>query len=357
MLTKLKKDIDKSLKAYLDDSADKLSLKSASPLLYKGIKNFVTARGKRIRPTLFLISYMGYKGGKKYSYQGLIKASLSMELLHAFLLVHDDVIDNSDMRRGNPSLHRFFNNTLAEAPGSSLGPSLSIVAGDVIFALSMDALTSFNEKPANKDQALMLLSNAAATTSLGEFVDVLNNVREIEKVSKKDIFMTYTLKTAKYTFEAPLTMGATLAGASKKEINKLQHLGTMVGQAFQIYDDLLDIFSTPKKTGKPVLSDLSESKKTLLVWKTYRLLNSGDKKTFKKLLEKDRKTRDDLKNMFNLIKKTDSAKYCFEETIFLLDQAGTLCSGLGIMKKHKTALKQFIDDLSSKTKTLSCRSI
>ena len=102
----------------------------------------------------------------------------------------------------------------------------------------------------------------------GEYIDVVSSITPIDKVSKQDIYMTYILKTAKYTFEYPMVIGARLAGVPKKELEKLSHLGILLGEAFQIQDDMLDIFFTSKEIGKSALSDLEEAKKTLLLWKS-----------------------------------------------------------------------------------------
>ena len=353
MLKKLKKDIDNSLKSFLWDISAELGLQAASGLLYGGIRDFLHRSGKRIRPILFLISYQGYTKKKGFSYEKLLRCSLSLELLHDFLLAHDDVIDKSALRRGKPALHRLFNMKLGVSGKDELGSNLGIVAGDIIFTMAIDALLSFSEDPSRKEQALKIFIRTAAATGIGEFIDVVNNVKKIEKITKKEVFLTYTLKTAKYTFEGPLLIGAVLAGADKEETQKLSRLGIILGQAFQIQDDLLDTFSSSEKIGKPVLSDLNESKKTLLVWKTYKTLAKKDKKLLKHLLEKRGKTYRDLLEFRKLIKRAGADRYCQKKAASLLLEADSICSGLRMRKKHKTALNQFIEDFRSKTETLT----
>lgn len=348
MFKQLKKDIDKGLK----DLAAELKAELPHSLLYKGIKDFILRDGKRIRPILFLLGYKGYTKRTGISHKKLIRSSLSTELLHDFLLIHDDVIDNSDLRRGKPTLHRLFNSELGKPARDKLGPNLSIVAGDIIFALATDALLSLDESAARKEKALLKFTEAARNTGIGEFLDVIDNIKKIEKIKKKDVFLTYTLKTAKYTFEAPLVMGAILAGASKREQEKLSRMGIALGQAFQIYDDLLDVFSTSKKIGKPVLSDLNESKKTLLVWRAYTTLKGKDKKALKQLLEKDKKTYPDLLKFRKLIKLSGADRYCIDKTLSLLLEAGSICSSLTMRGRSKKTLRQFIRDFYSKTVTL-----
>jgi geranylgeranyl diphosphate synthase type I len=349
MFTKFKKDIDKGLA----DLAGTLKTGLKDRILYKGIKDFILRDGKRIRPILFLISYKGYTKRKRVPPQKLIRCALSMELLHDFLLIHDDVIDNSATRRGKPTLHRLFNTELAKPSGDKLGADLSIVAGDVIFALAMDALFAIDEPGMRKEKALIKFTEAARETGVGEFMDVINNIKDIKKIKKNDVFLTYTLKTAKYTFEAPLVIGAILSGAGKSEQQKLSRLGIVLGQAFQIYDDLLDVFSTSKKIGKPVLSDLNESKKTLLAWKTYSSLKGKDKNELEKILKKKKKTYGDLLGFRKLIKTAGADRYCVDKTLALLLEAGTICSTLKIRESSKKVLRQLIRDFYSKTVTFS----
>ena len=351
MLKKLKKDLDKELKSLLSTVEEGFNLKS-SKLLYSGIQDFLSRKGKRVRPILYALSYQGYTKRRNFSYKKLIHSSLALELLHDFFLIHDDVIDKSDLRRGRPTLHRFFNSRLKVPAKSEIGPSLSIAAGDIIFALAIDTLFSFEEDLPRKEKTLALFTKAAASTGVGEFIDVINNVKNIEKITEKEVLLTYTLKTAKYTFEGPLVMGATLAGAKKEEINKLSKLGLALGQAFQIQDDLLDVFSSSKKIGKPVLSDLNESKKTLLVWKTYKNLPANDKRTLKRLLEKDKKTYSDLLEFRKLIKSAGADKYCLDKTSSLLSKADSISSELQMKTKYKNALRKLIENLARKTDML-----
>lgn len=342
MLKTLKKDVDSALKSALKDLSGELDLKPIPPLLYAAIKDFIERDGKRIRPILFLISYKGYTKRKNFSYKGLLKSSLSVELLHDFLLIHDDVIDKSGLRRGKPTLQRLFNAKLGMPKGSDLGENLSIVAGDVLFAMAVKSLLSLKEDPARKEEALTAFIKAASATGVGEYIDVVNNIKRIETLSRKDIFQTYILKTAKYTFQCPLVMGAVLAGAKKSEINKLSRLGVFLGQAFQLQDDMLDVFSSARKIGKPVLSDLNEGKKTLLVWKTYQNLKGKDKKKLKNLLEKKKKSYKDLAAFRKMIKSSGSYEYCAGITRSLLKEASCLSKKLKMKKEYKSLLEELI---------------
>ena len=352
MIDALKKDIDKSLRKFLGEIGKNYKLHLSSKILFDGMKDFLQRKGKRIRPLLFLVSYLGYTKRKKYSYEKLLKCSLSLELLHDFMLAHDDVIDSSELRRGKPTLHKVFNKKMKVSGDDELGPSLSIVAGDVIFALAIEAFLSFDEDLIRKERALMKFTETAAYTGIGEFIDVVDSARAIDKITRKNVFLNYTLKTAKYTFECPLLIGAILAGADEKEMEKLSALGIMLGQAFQIQDDVLDMFSSSSEIGKSVLSDINESKKTLLVWKAYKELSNADKRDFKKVMGKDKKTYKDLVKVRGLIKKSGADKYCLGKAFNLLQESTRICSGLKMRSEHRKVVEDFINKIFLKTDSL-----
>jgi len=352
MLKDLKKDIDREIRSYLSDIRKNYRLHETSKLLFNGIKDFLERKGKRIRPILYLLSYQGYTKRKRFSHKRLIRSSLSLELLHDFLLVHDDVIDRSRLRRGKPTLHRSFNARLAVSPDSIMGSGLSIVAGDVIFALAVETLLDMDEERSRKEKALRKFIEAAVFTGGGEFIDIVNGAKGIDEIRKRDVFLNYTMKTAKYTFEAPMLMGAILAGAGKKELDKLSELGTVFGHAFQILDDLLDMFSTSREIGKPVLSDLAESKKTLLVWKAYGDLRRKDKVEFNRIFKKGNKTRADLSKLKKLVEGSGAPVYCLKQTRSLLAEAGHIIESLRMKKEFKKRLRRITDGFTPKIERL-----
>ena len=349
MIKKLKENIDKELASLLCDINKNLKIKAISPILSANIKDFVLRPGKRIRPILFILSYLGYTKKNKVSHKNIIKCSLAFELLHDFLLIHDDIIDNSDIRRGKPTMHRLFNKKFKIPKNNKLGYDLSIITGDILFASSLDPLLSFDEKPFHKESALRIFIHAAACTGLGEYIDVVNDTKEINDIKEKDVSFTYHMKTSKYTFETPLLAGAALAGANIREKDLLSRLSYQLGEAFQIQDDLLDIFSSTEKTGKPVLSDLKESKKTLLAWKTYRNLCTNDRLIFKRIFNKPEKTSRDLSVLRTLIINSKAADYCLRRVHSLVREAGKNLDAIKLKPEYKKILIKLIKDSILKT--------
>ncbi|NQT28337.1 MAG: polyprenyl synthetase family protein, partial [Candidatus Omnitrophica bacterium] len=215
MFYQIKKKINSQLSQFLQNANKIYSLGRISPLLLKSITNFILRDGKRIRPALFII---GYEGFSKTRAPGLYQSALSVELLHDFFLIHDDIIDKSDTRRGKPSLHKVFDKFLAKHKNIKFnGQDLAIVAADIVYALAIKAFLSIKEESQRKEKALQKFIKSAVHTGCGEFIELLSGIKKIGEVNKKDIYKIYDYKTAHYTFASPLSMGAILAGAKQAE--------------------------------------------------------------------------------------------------------------------------------------------
>ena len=349
MTGKLKKDIDREIKVFLADIDKKYGLRRISPLLSYGINDFLMRPGKRIRPILFILAYEGYSGKSNIPRRELIRTSLSIEFLHDFLLIHDDIIDRSELRRGRLALHKLFDQKLGISSAAGIGSGLGIVAGDIVYAFAIESFLACGETPMKKEKALKELIGTTILTGTGEFIDITGGLKSIDRISRKEIFDIYALKTAKYTFEGPMRIGAALAGAKTPELNKLSRLGGILGRAFQVLDDMLDIFMSSKNTGKPVLSDLSELKKTLLVREAYHRLDKASARIFKRLFEKKKKTKHDLERLKKMITGTEAPRYCLNMVNALLDEAGKAISKLKMKKEQKRAIASLVEDLRTKT--------
>ena len=343
MFYQIKKKIDSQLSQFLQNTNKSYSLKTISPLLFKSIKDFILRDGKRIRPALFII---GYEGFSKKRAPGLYQSALSVELLHAFFLIHDDIIDKSDTRRGKPSLHKVYEEFLSKHRNIKFnGQDLAIVAADIIYALAIKAFLSIKEDSQRKEKALQRFIKAAVHTGCGEFIELLSGIKKIEEISKKDIYKIYDYKTAHYTFASPLSMGAILAGASSCQINKLSEFSLYLGRAFQIRDDILSMFLDEKKTGKSALSDLQESKKTLLVWHAYNHTNKKNKSLIKSILNKRKVTKTDLLKVRKIARESGALDYTQGEIHNLTRKAKTIISTVKIRAKYKNLLSRYAEQL------------
>lgn len=312
MLQAYKKKLDPFLQEYF--LAKKNQAKKLDPLAVRTIKlieRFVLAGGKRIRPALVYYGYLA-SGGKEE--EKIIKASMAIELIHAFLLIHDDIIDRDVTRHGIETVHETFKVWgnkigLTESEATHFGNSMAITTGDYAHAIANEIIYAIDFEPKIILDALKKMQIIVAHTIPGEMLDVLMGAKGI--ATEKEIIRMHEGKTARYTFEGPLHLGAVLAG--QKENNKLfealSDYSLPIGKAFQIQDDILGIFGNKEKLGKSVGADIIEGKQTLLILKALR---NGDKKqveNLKKLFGKKDLTEKEVEIFREIVRETGSLKY------------------------------------------------
>ncbi len=353
MLSEIKVQIDKSLKLFLDKIKIDYKLHLVDPILYESIREFCLRDGKRIRPILLALSYKGYRKNTARMSPSIYYASTCIELLHNFMLIHDDIIDRSDLRRGKPTLHRLLQKAAHIPEEERLGRDLSLVAGDIVYALAIDAFLSINEDLKRKERALKYFIQTAVFTAMGEFADTLHGVRGLDKITEKDVFLNYTLKTARYTFDCPLVVGAILAGADNQDIKALSKLGLLIGQAFQIQDDVIGIFDSEKNIGKSILSDLTESKKTLLVCHAYRVLKGNNRQKFLKIFTKNKKNYADLVAIRQIFTHCGSLNYSLEQIHKRREKALKILRNLKMMPKYKQLIEKCLFQLFKHSEQLA----
>jgi geranylgeranyl diphosphate synthase type I len=341
MFIKIKAKIEKELNHYATVIDKLYTLNKLSPILFKSIKEFILRDGKRIRPILFCIGYSGFSK-KNPPPSGLYRSALSLELLHDFLLVHDDIIDRSDTRRGKPAMHTLLNKYLTKNMGAKFsGQDLAVVAGDVMYAMALDAFLAIKENPQRKEAALKKLISAALYTGSGEFIELLLAVKPIEKVTQNDIYKIYDSKTANYTFASPLTMGAVLAGANTQQIKKLFAYGMLLGRAFQIKDDIIGTFGEEKEIGKSNLTDIKEAKRTILLWYAFNHADRKNKQIIKKIIGGKRVKNAELFKIREIIITTGALTYAQNQIKHLYLKAQKQINNLKMDKNFKKTLNSF----------------
>jgi len=344
MLDKIKNELNKKLAVTLLTASKKYDLKSISPLLDNGIKDFVLRPGKRIRPSLAIISYLGFT--EKPLNDGIYSAALSLELLHDFLLVHDDIIDDSDLRRGLPSMHKIFDGYILQKSKRLKfgGKELAIIAGDCIYAIAVDAMLSAKIDPQIKEAALKKLLSTAVSTCGGEFAELILSAKKIRSVMESEIYTTYDLKTARYTFSTPLEIGAILARAGHAQIDRIALYGSYLGRAFQIRDDILDMFAKEEFAGKSPLGDIKESKKTVLLWHAHKTSSPKDKSAIENILSKKDPAKSDLQKIRQIVLKSGALYHAKDEILRLADKA----KRIGLTLTMRPKYKEFLMDYSRK---------
>ena len=226
--------------------------------------------GKRLRAAFL---YWGYRAGGGPDTDAIIRAATAMELFQAAALLHDDVMDDSDTRRGMPAAHRRLAEEHAAAgwsgSGDRFGVAGAILGGDLCLIWSEELLATSGLSAAELTRARPVFDRMRTQLMGGQFLDVLESARgwhdltTDQRVARARTVIRY--KSAKYTIEHPLLIGAAAADVSPSDLAALSTYGLDLGEAFQLRDDLLGVFGDPAHTGKPAGDDLREGKRTVLV--------------------------------------------------------------------------------------------
>jgi geranylgeranyl diphosphate synthase type I len=228
------------------------------------IAEFVLDGGKRLRPAF---CYWGWRGAGGADTDAIVTAAAALELLHACALMHDDVMDDSAVRRGRPAVHRRFatmhRGERWVGDAEAFGRAAAILLGDLALVWS-DELFNTSGLP---DDALRRASHVFDTmrgeVMAGQYLDVLEQALGGGGVDRALRVARY--KSAKYTIERPLHLGGALAGAAQATLDTYSAYGLPLGEAFQLRDDVLGVFGNPAQTGKPAGDDLRDGKRTVLV--------------------------------------------------------------------------------------------
>lgn len=266
--------------------------------------------GKKLRA--FLV-YLGYlcAGGKKIG--EVLPVCLAFEVVHSFFLIHDDVMDRADLRRGKRTIHKKYGKT-----DSYFGESIAILWGDIAAFEAVSLIVNSSIETSKKQKVLQIFTDTVLSTGWGQVLDVIGSV---ESLSKADINNVNDLKTAKYSVISPFLVGATLALAGKTQLGAIEKFGLYTGRAFQLQDDYLGVFGDEKILGKSVLSDMREGKNTLLVYKARELASEDDCKVINRLWGKTDATVADLVKIKKIILKTGAGDWCSVEMQRLVGSA------------------------------------
>jgi len=230
--------------------AQVVDLESEPTLLYRAARHIIDAGGKRLRPYLVLKSCK-LVGGRE---EDAVPTAAALELLHTFTLIHDDIIDEDEQRRGLPTVH------------TQWGVPTAIVTGDLLFAKVYETITKFTDSkrvpPKRILQVLKNVSEATVAICEGQTRDMMFEHKET--VSEDEYFEMIQAKTAAL-FETSARCGGILGGGKKSQVERLGKYGHYAGVAFQLIDDVLGLTADEKVLGKPVGSDIREGKRTLII--------------------------------------------------------------------------------------------
>jgi geranylgeranyl diphosphate synthase type I len=265
--------------------------------------------GKRIRPLLFLLGATSY-AKKELDYEKLYRIAAVIEIMHCFLLIHDDIMDRSDLRRGLPSLHVVFYEEFKEKNNNEkIGEDLALVFGDILFFIAIRQLSKLNLS----SKFLEEFSNCYINTGYGQTLDVLYSLGKYKPDEDKISVEIARLKTAYYTFFYPFYLGVLLSNENIDK-KKIEDAIIPAGIAFQIRDDIISTFD--EKSGKSNVTDILEGKLTALID-----FGEYDEKFFE-VYSKQEKSSEEIQYILDqilksgAIKKAKNAMYTlFEESI------------------------------------------
>ncbi len=234
------------------------------------------AGGKRIRAAFVYYSYLACKGKKL---EDIIQIAACIELIHAYLLVHDDIQDRADLRRGEETIHKIYERIHKEDKGeenaSHFGEAVAINSGDVLNHIGMNVLLNSNFMNKTKVAALNKLNRRIIDVGYGQTLDIYGEV--LDNVDESYVLEVHKYKTGCYTYELPLHLGAIFAGANDEHLDAITNYAIPGGVAYQIQDDILGVFGNEETTGKSASSDITEGKKTLLTIKAFMGASKKDK--------------------------------------------------------------------------------
>ena len=241
-----------TLKDYLERNADRMDkginryFGSAYSDLFKASAHLLHAGGKRLRPAVVILAADAVKKG---SSDDLIPAALALELTHNFTLIHDDIMDGDVTRRGVPTVHTVWSEPIA------------ILAGDVLYAKAFEFICLSNAGDLEKIRAVKMLARTCTEICEGQGMDIAFEARE--DVSEAEYLEMVSKKTG-VLYGASAAIGGILAGANPVQADALYQFGVNSGMAFQIQDDLIDLYASSEESGKDRASDIREGKQTLI---------------------------------------------------------------------------------------------
>jgi geranylgeranyl diphosphate synthase type I len=228
------------------------------------IDGLVLGGGKRLRPAF---AYWGFRGAGGVDTDEVVAAVAALELVQASALIHDDVMDGSETRRGEPAVHRRFAGLHREhgwrGDGEGFGTAAAILLGDLCLVWSDEMLHASGVDPVTLARARPVFDRMRTEVTIGQYLDVQTQATGDTSTARASLVARF--KSAKYTIEQPLVFGAALAGGGAATAAAYSAFGLPLGEAFQLRDDVLGVFGDPAVTGKPAGDDLREGKRTYLI--------------------------------------------------------------------------------------------
>jgi len=300
-------------------------LKGNPKKLYDAAGHLIVNGGKRLRPYMVIRSCQILKG----KVSNAMPAASAVEMVHNFSLVHDDIMDNDEMRHGVPTVHKKF------------GMPIAILAGDVLFSKAFQIITDSKLSPIATTQLISRLAKACVDICEGQLLDV--KMAEERKIPSQAEYITMIGKKTATLFDVSCAMGAICATNKAKDISNLSSFGRNLGIAFQITDDLIGVMGDPKITKKPVGNDLREGKKSLPILMAIKSAKGNNKKIILKAFGNSKISKKDLNRAVDVIRSLGIEESVRKQALKYAEKAEkSLVSYSGSAKTELISLLDFV---------------
>jgi len=303
-----KGNIEREISAFFERERAACPSRPEFQTMLDALEEFTQRGGKRIRSVLLLMGYLSAGGDELDKAR---RAAVSMELVQDLMLIHDDLIDSSPERRGRPSFHMVYEG-MHEKNGyrgdpSEFGRNMALIGGDLAESLANRALLSSGFPPKRLRDAMSCQACMVRDTGLGQLLDVMSQAAP--GWTEEMVLMVHRYKTARYTFEGPLHIGAHLAGAKARQLRALSEYAIPVGTAFQITDDIIGFFGDPKRGGASDISDIREGKRTMLIVKALEVCEGKERAEIESALSNKALSVKEAERIRGIVRSSGSVDY------------------------------------------------
>ena len=319
--------------------------------LIDGVGLLAKLGGKRLRPAFVWFTYRAFGGTRC---EEALPLALATELLHTYLLIHDDVMDHADLRRGEPSAQvRFRDAHRARGlagDAAEFGVSVAILLGDLAQTWAVEQVFALPLDGPRRSELLAAFAAMCEEVIAGQYSELLVAGRRSRpgEVREDELLRVLQMKSGRYTAERPIQLGAILAGAPAAATAALCRYGRSVGEAFQLQDDLLGTFGDPERTGKPVEADLKEGKLTILIHHARALAGPADRETIAAALGNPELNECQARHIQRLI-EASGARTRVEAMIDLrLEEARAALGGLALHSEGQVFFAGLLDHLKGR---------
>ena len=353
LLGAFRNELDGELRSWLARRQETLTAEApASRELVSRLDQYVERGGKRLRPALLYYSYRACGGVDR---DLVLPASLAVELLHTYLLIHDDIMDRAPTRRGAPTAHLVFRDDHRErgwrGDAEHHGESTALLLGDLAHCyadeLFGDSASRMESGDAGSSEAVRACwSTTCQEVITGQYLEFTAVQRT--DLTEADLLHVLRMKSGRYSVERPIQLGALLARAPESLLADLSKFGLLVGEAFQLHDDLLGVFGDASTVGKAVGGDLVEGKFTLLVHYALEAAGEDDSRWLRDALGNPDLTSDEIERATEIIRRSGAERRVVEMVEERHRQAARLLEGLDLEPGGKRFLAGAVDYLAER---------